>query len=140
MTTIAFNPPEGLKMLFLDDDDKRHEFFARTYKKHVCTHAYSFEDFEIKLNAGVFDVIWLDHDLGDFPKVHAPTVIGGMYGGGEQELTGLDAALLVAKLPEERRPQMVVVHSWNVPGSMRIRRALETTGIKVVVRQFDPDI
>lgn len=63
------------------------------------------------------------------------TIPGGMYCS-IIELTGADAARLVARLPDELRPTIVVIHSWNTPGAERMASILRDAGLHVIIQVF----
>jgi CheY-like chemotaxis protein len=124
-----------MRILFLDDDDLRHEVFAEQAKAggHEAFHARTLGEFMGLTDGKHFDEVWLDHDLNDFQHESKWT---DMYGDGEQN--GVDAARwLAAQLPEHR-PSKVVIHSWNPTGAARMRATLEEAGFKdVLVEEFD---
>jgi hypothetical protein len=130
-----------MRLLILDDDPSRHAHFAKKFAEHERVHCFTFDEFERELLYGErFHATLLDHDLADFGT---PSVIEGcsVYGSQEsQELTGTDAALLMAnRLLPEKRPDQVVIHSWNIPGAARMAAILRDAGFEnVVVQPFNP--
>ena len=128
------------RILFLDDDRIRHDTFAKRFANAECVHVETFDEFERALLRGTrFDAISLDHDLNDFGQ-RSVIDMSGMYGSTERsELTGTDAAVLVSRLPEDKRPDVVVIHSWNAPGAERMRAILADAGLSVVVQPFKAD-
>jgi len=124
-----------MRILFLDDDDLRHEVFAEQAKAggHEAFHARTLGEFMGLTDGKHFDEIWLDHDLNDFQHESKWT---DMYGTGEQ--TGVDAARWLAVQLPEHRPAKVVIHSWNPTGANRMRAILEEASFpEVVIEEFD---
>lgn len=108
-----------MKLLFLDDETVRHEWFALVHLSHEIWHAYNIEQFEKQLRrCDKFDVISFDHDLGTAAD-------------------GNDCAeLMLRLLSPENLPRECWVHSWNPVGAERIMRTLRSAGIAVVRRPF----
>lgn len=124
-----------MKILFLDDDDLRHEVFAEQAKAggHEPFHAHTVDEFAGLIDLHDFDEVWLDHDLNDFQYESKGA---DMYGSGL--LDGTAAAHWLVSLLPERRPQKVVIHSWNPPGANRMRAILEEGGFdNIEVEEFD---
>jgi len=126
------------RILFLDDDRIRHDTFAKRFANAECVHVETFDEFERALLRGSkFDVIFLDHDLNDFGNRSVMESVWACYGSSEQtELTGTDAAVLVAGLPTEKKPEQVVVHTHNPPGGDRMVLILEKANIPVIRQPF----
>ena len=73
-----------------------------------------------------FDVVYLDHDLGEIAD-EPP----------HNELTGRVVAQYIASvLPPDKRPKQVVIHSWNIDGSKRMRDILQDAGLPVCLAPF----
>ena len=115
------------RVLFLDDDAERHLVADKRWptSDHEVFHAWNVCQFErMLLKYGPFDLISLDHDLGDFRESNDG------YVGGYGERTGLDAARFICiELPAEQRPATVIVHSWNPVGAERMLKLLQDYGI-----------
>lgn len=121
-----------MKILILDDDEMRHRIFKKRYDGHEVFHAKRFLEFaSILENQSPFDLIHLDHDLGDHQ-------LGDAYldgWGNAREYNGLDAARMICELEQERTPLKVVVQSVNPAGSRSILQTLERREIPVL---WDP--
>ena len=116
---------DQLRVLFLDDDQARHDVFARECPALLIA-AHSHAEAVSALSEAVFDIAFLDRDLGDF----------GPQGYGKPEATGEDTARYIASMPPERRPALVVVHSWNKQGARRMADTLIDAGVRVRVCPF----
>lgn len=113
-----------MRILILDDQRQRHERFAADLAGHDVTHCYFFSDYCNALaNHGPFDVVFLDHDLGDM--VEQETIPGSdtiVY-------DGKDAAAELIAMPSDSWPRCVVVHSWNGWGAKEMATMLEKAGL-----------
>ena len=112
-------------ILILDDEQIRHQRFAKNYKDFKLVHTY---DVRACLNALMhpptsFDYICLDHDLGG--KQMVPSGPG----------IGYEIAEWIADHPECVR-DTVFVHSLNTPGRKNIVNVLEKAGIKAIEFPF----
>ena len=116
-----------MKILILDDMKLRHNTFAKTYAGHSVTHAYTFREFAAALVTGGWDLIHLDHDLGD--ERVADTYLDGW--GNTREYTGLDAAREICSLEDGAFGGEVIIHSINPTGAAAMRQSLERRGIPV---------
>lgn len=105
-----------MKILILDDDEVRHERFKIHLFNFEVVHAHTYDQFLELVGKERFDAIFLDHDLEFEEK--AATVIESRYA------NGMDAARHVAALPEKLRPELVVVHSWNMYAASRMMDVL----------------
>jgi hypothetical protein len=72
------------------------------------------------LNSGAVAVASLDHDLAPLHYTEA------FYGEG----TGLEVAKHIAAMEEP--PSMVIVHSWNSVGAMKMMEELRAAGVNCV--------
>jgi CheY-like chemotaxis protein len=105
------DPP--VSILFLDDSQDRHTSFKEMMDElgaydqlYAVEHVYSAHDaIELLDTHEVFDEVWLDHDLGT-PE------------------TGQTVAVHIANMPEEKRPEYVVVHSANPVGADNMVKTL----------------
>lgn len=122
-----------MRILIVDDEQLRHDFFARSYAGDEVVHAYGFYEATDALDKGQkFDIIQLDHDLGDH---RTPDHMVEMYG--RYELTGWHVAHhLAMEMPYDKRPNKVIVHSVNPDGAKSIHMFLERHGFNVVRQPF----
>lgn len=109
-----------MRALLVEDSDLLTRALARQYRAAgydvACagdgTHALA-----TLLSADRFDLVSLDHDLGDGPN-------------------GEDVARAIANLPQDARPTAVFIHSGNDAGAARIDDVLHDAGIRV--RRYQP--
>jgi CheY-like chemotaxis protein len=131
-----------LRILVLDDDDTRHEWFKEYFKDFEAQHVYTVDGAITALIADPqYDFVFLDHDLNDNQYKSVTHIDGdnipGFVGQCRKELTGLDVTLFIARILEpEKRPKEVVVHSWNPPGAERMIQMLREVGIKTHKWEF----
>jgi CheY-like chemotaxis protein len=118
--------------LVLDDSPARHSAFARIYAEAERVHVRSVREACEALDGRFFDVVTLDHDLGDFDGAEK---IDNGYGG-TVELTGQDVARHIARMAPWRQPGTVVVHSWNPDGMRAMRAILRDGGVVAICQPF----
>lgn len=117
-----------MKILFLDDDPDRHTRVAAALAKHTLTPVCKATEAFKALQGDKFDIVFLDHDLGDF-EVPETTFAG--YG--RVSLSGADVAIAVADLPKEKHPDLVVIHSANPDGAKSIASLLNSRAPSIPV-------
>lgn len=121
-----------MKILILDDMIVRHDFFDKSFKGHDVVHVFTFSDFVKKLENDVFDLIHLDHDLGE--DVNCDVWFDGW--GNKREFNGVDAAVKVCELEDNMLPKKVIIHSINAVGSRSMLNILQRRGIYVDWKPF----
>lgn len=119
-----------MRILILDDLQSRHDAFDRMYPGDEVVHAYLYTDFCDKLADGVYDLVHLDHDLGDFTD-QADTYVDGW--GNIREFNGGHAAMRVCEMTN---PPTVIIHSVNPVGAKIMRQMLERQGVAVTWEPF----
>lgn len=122
-----------MKILILDDLDVRHVAFAKIYAEHEVTSVYVYDDFLVKINECKWDLIHLDHDLGDFVSC-ASTYVDGW--GNICDYNGQHAAMRVCELDDAMKPDNVIVHSVNPYGARVMVQMIKNAGIPVVWEPF----
>src|SRR3990172_9753181 len=108
-----------LRVLVVDDDPERREYFRRRFRSAVLATNYA-ED--VRALAGErFDLVLLDHDLRDRAR------------------NGQDIAdFMTRRLPRRCRPK-VVIHRTNTRGAYAMLVALRSTGFEVESVPFIPN-
>jgi len=114
----ARRPP--LRVLLLDDDELRHEWFARRFANDqldiaiepnaaielLCTHAY--------------DAIFLDHDLlPEHYRTIEPT---------DEERTGYAVAVWLAARTNVQSAATIIVHTRNADGALKMVQTMRAAG------------
>lgn len=117
-----------MRILILDDTVCRHEHYARVYEGHEILSCYSYTGFVEALKSSPWDLIHLDHDLGDDSV--ADTYVDGW--GHTQQYTGYHAALRICELDIDKRPKKVIIQSINPMGSQYMYQLLTSQGIDCV--------
>lgn len=122
-----------MRIFILDDDGQRHMAFKKTLMNHTVVHTYSFDEgCKAVTDEEKFDVFFLDHDLMDFHYGNT-----SYMNGDELEFTGYSfVRWMIDDMPVDKRPDLVVVHSWNDSGAARMSKALKDAGFKVHVEEF----
>lgn len=112
-----------LKILVLEDNADRTEFFAETLGKiHEMVYAERAVDAVAALQGIAFDVLFLDHDLGGLSFVSSRDTNTGSEV--VRWLVANKASLL--KLPA------IVIHSHNHPEASNMSLALQESGFENV--------
>lgn len=107
-----------MRILFLDDDEFRHNTFADKAKAHSVIHVRTAKEAISALKKERFDLACLDHDLAE-------------------PITGYAVAVAI----EEGRciaPREVVVHSYNPIGADRMVYAIKRAGVFAYAKPFGP--
>jgi len=108
-----------IRVFLLDDDRRRHRWFAARFKGDVVDVADNVERAQEMLSASAYDAIFLDHDLHP-EHYHAPSQ--------DDERTGYAIALWLAANPELQRASTIMVHTRNADGAMRMVEELRRAG------------
>jgi CheY-like chemotaxis protein len=126
-----------MRVLVLDDDKLRHKVFQQNLiGNEFVVHAYTVDQAVEWLKKEKFDVVYLDHDLNDHPnQATSLDYATGGYGG-PRELTGLDVAYFMSRMPKEKHPEYVIVHSYNAGGAANMMAVLKTMESKVIRQIF----
>ena len=115
-----------MNILVLDDQQHRHEAFAKRFAGHSVWHVRTYAEARRELAKRRYDRVTLDHDIFDFVTVR----------GQRREYTGADVARLIAEMHPARRPERVVVHSQNKSGAKNILAILQAAGLEAEWEMF----
>lgn len=108
------------RILILDDNAARHTALAQQYLGCDRVHCWNVAEALAALAGDRFDVAQLDHDLQDICAIRI---------GARTERTGADVADHIARMAPEKRPALVIVHSWNPHGAERMMATLLGAGV-----------
>ena len=104
-----------MRVLFLDDDSRRHDYFEYAMisnaKEHEVVHVHNAKAaIEALISSERFDLVHLDHDLGN--------------GAGNN---GYEVAVFISTMPDSTVPRKIVIHSSNQISAERMLAQLETS-------------
>ena len=128
------------RILALDDMEIRHKSFRQWFKDHTLDEAFTAPAAIDLLNHFDYDVVMLDHDLAEehYLKLSEGLSEGRLPGQDEYAPgTGQDVAKHIVSLPLERRPKLVLVHTWNPGGRAAMYGILRDAGIAVIIKPFN---
>ena len=108
-----------IRVFLLDDDRRRHRWFATRFKGDFVDVAHNVEQAQQFLTANSYDALFLDHDL--HPE-HYNSVSK------DDERTGYAIASWLAANPELQRASTIMVHTRNADGAMRMVEELRRAG------------
>jgi len=108
-----------IRVFLLDDDERRHRWFATRFKGDLVDVADNVERAQEMLSANSYDAIFLDHDLHP-EHYHAPSQ--------DDERTGYAIAVWLAANPGLQRASTIMVHTRNADGAMRMVEELRRAG------------
>jgi hypothetical protein len=110
-----------MKILVLDDQEQRHDWFSARFSGHYVVHARSVSEAISALSNLWFDRVQLDHDLGEWEVLDDETLV---------ERSGMDVVRFITdELPRDRVPGAIVVHSWNPVGAQNMVNFMRDRGI-----------
>ena len=90
--------------------------------------AWTYEQACRLMDETLFDVAYLDHDLSDLAAAGAAP---------EEEKTGTHVAEYIAAMDPAKRPQYVIIHSYNDYGRLRMQRILRDAGVSCRIELFN---
>ncbi len=110
-----------MKILVVDDSKERHYGFRDIYyPEHEMRKAFNVRGAIYELEHHDFDLVHLDHDLMDFEQ----------FDDGRKpiEHTGME---ICSYLIRRGYLGKVIIHSWNTPASLKMKKLFEDAGITV---------
>jgi hypothetical protein len=108
-----------IKVFLLDDDIRRHHWFAQRFRGDLLDVAHNVEQARQFLSDNAYDAIFLDHDL--HPE-HYNSLSS------DDERTGYAIASWLAANPELQRASTILVHTRNADGAMRMIETMRSAG------------
>lgn len=110
---------DPIRVFLLDDDKRRHEWFASRFKGDFIDMAHNVEQAQELLSTNSYDAIFLDHDL--HPE-HYNSV------NHDDARTGFAIASWLASNPELQSAATIMVHTRNADGAMRMVEEMRRAG------------
>ena len=108
-----------IRVFLLDDDERRHRWFATRFKGDFVDIASNVTEALQLLSASSYDAIFLDHDL--HPEHYNADST-------DDERTGYAVAAWLSSNPEMQRASTILVHTRNADGAMRMVGELRRAG------------
>jgi CheY-like chemotaxis protein len=118
LTTVSVER-HPIRVFLLDDDTRRHEWFAKRFEGDHLDVAEDVASAQEMLKANLYDAIFLDHDL--LPEHYGSETF-------DDEKTGYAIALWLASQPEVQRASTILVHTRNADGAIRMVEELRRAG------------
>lgn len=117
-----------MKILFVDDDDWRHNSMAGSCaaKNFDLTQAFTVNQAIDLLKSQRFDWVYLDFDMNDHQYI-------------SKDQNGGDVAIFLTTESLSNPPKGVVVHSHNEAGAESMMRTLKNRGFAVHRWEFMPN-
>jgi CheY-like chemotaxis protein len=118
----------GDRVLFLDDQEHRHQGFSQMSIGDLVDHVYTARAaIEALEKNPPYDFVYLDHDLDD----------AAMSGATPTEETGQVVADYIAeKLSKDKYPDRIVIHSYNFDGARRMGLKIKEAGLSVIFMPY----
>ena len=115
-----------MRVLFLDDDDRRHKEFKRAAVGAVVDRAYTAREAILLLGENAYDRVYLDCDLDDDPAA--------------RELDDYESGQVVADWLAEnaagREGCLFVVHSRAKQGARAMQATLRSAGLRAILGEW----
>ncbi|MDT7602635.1 MAG: Cyclic-phosphate processing Receiver domain [Acidobacteriota bacterium] len=110
---------QPISVFLLDDDTLRHEWFARRFANDHLDTAVDPKSAVEFLSSNFYDAVFLDHDL--LPEHYNSDET-------DDERTGYAVAAWLAARPAVQPSAMIIVHTRNADGAMRMVELLRGAG------------
>lgn len=108
-----------IRVFLLDDDRRRHRWFATRFKGDHVDVADNVEKAQQFLSTNSYDAIFLDHDL--YPEHYYADST-------DDERTGFAIASWLAANPQLQQASTILVHTRNADGAIRMVEELRKSG------------
>lgn len=115
-----------MRVLFLDDDDRRHKEFKRAAVGALIDRAFSAREAILLLRENDYHRVYLDHDLDDDPAVRAM----------DDYESGQVVADWLAENAAGRQGCLFVIHSRCKSGANAMQRTLRSAGLRVIISEW----
>ena len=113
------NERHPIRVFLLDDDLRRHKWFAERFKGDFIDMAQNVSQAQQLLGENSYDAIFLDHDL--HPEHYNSS-------DRDDERTGYAIASWLAANPHLQRASTILVHTRNADGAMRMVEEMRRAG------------
>lgn len=113
----------SIAVMLLDDDTRRHRWFAKRFAGDFLDIAENVEEAKILLSECNYDAIFLDHDL--LPHHYESNDHGDF------ENTGFAIAQWLNERPEIQRAATIIVHTRNADAAVNMVQVLRESGRNV---------
>jgi len=118
-----------MNILFLDDDEIRHEMFEKWVIKGIqATTTKSYKEFIAVAPLKNWDIIFLDHDLGVEDQMCIPHVTNRFP-------TGSDVARYM--IENDIKAKKIIIHSYNSVGAANMINIFKEVGVTAIYHPFD---
>jgi len=118
-----------VNILFLDDDEIRHEMFEKWVIKGIqATTTKSYKEFIAVAPLKNWDIIFLDHDLGIEDQMCIPHVTNRFP-------TGSDVARYM--IENDIKAKKIIIHSYNSVGAANMINIFKEVGVTAIYHPFD---
>jgi len=123
-----------MRILVVDDDQSRHDFFRKTYNgmNEIIVQSYDYDNAILELSSTPtsFDLMFLDHDLSESSTLCDPH--------NTFEKTGSDIADYIAREidPKDCVGMTIYCHSMNPRGRVNMVQILIKAGFSVIDVEF----
>ena len=114
--SVQRNP---IRVFLLDDDTRRHNWFAARFKGDFIHVAKNVEQAQKLLSENSYDAIFLDHDL--HPEHYSSL-------DHDDERTGYAVAAWLAENPNLQPASTIMVHTRNADGAIRMVEEMRRAG------------
>jgi CheY-like chemotaxis protein len=128
---LEMTEPKVYRILVLEDDGERGMFFMDTLPGHRLSITNNAPVAVGMLSEELFDVIFLDHDLG-----------GQTYVASSEENCGMEVVRHLEECPGVNKDTLVIIHSWNVAAAQVMAQRLKDSEVfkgQVVQALFSSD-
>lgn len=124
-----------MNILILDDNSLRHQAFDNYYRAYApLTHTYRYSECIDNLKRGGWDIVHLDHDLGE--EIDDPDMRVDGWGNAVQ-YNGLDVVRWLVDHQDYELVTKIIVHSMNPVGGQKMYDELSDVGFDVKYVPFD---
>ena len=114
---------DPIDVFILDDDTRRHRYFRKSFKGDLLEITETVDEAIEVLGSGSFDAIFLDHDL--LPHHYDSNDHD------DHESTGYAVAEWLTANRELHRSTLIIVHTRNPEGGMKMVEKLRESGRQV---------